>query len=121
MKYDYLREVKAENRPKMVACWDKKYFKKKNYMILLILYSLPGMVSALWNAFGLARWAWASFGAAASELLVLIGFNAFCSGMSSSNRGTYFRDLEPFDFWLDMMFIIGGYVFVIIGMWIGPE
>lgn len=120
MKYDYLREVPVKDRPKKIATWEKEFFANRKYLPWLVLASLPGLASAGWNAFVLSRWAWASFGLASTELLAVIGFTTVCSGMSSSNWGTYFKDLEPFNYWLDMMLIVGGYIFVMTGMWMGP-
>ena len=120
MKYDYLRKIPVNERPKMIASWEKGFFANKKHLTWLLIFTLPGLFSAAWNGFILSRWAWASFGFVGTEFMIITGFAALCSGMSSSNWGTYFRDLEPFNFWLDMMFFAGGYILVMIGMWVGP-
>ena len=119
MKYDYLRTSPVRERPKMVAIWGGEYFRDWRKAGCFVLLSLPSSASAAWNGFVLSRWAWAAFGFVAGELLVFAGFISICSGMASSNWGTYFRETEPVRFWLSVAICGLGYVLVMAGMWLG--
>jgi hypothetical protein len=118
MKYDYLKHMPVKSRPKMLSAWEKSYFTDGKHITCLVLASAPGVVSAIWNA-ALSRWIWAMFGLILTEALVLVGFTTICSGMASSNWGTYFRASEPMRYWTDVVIIAGFYAFAMTGMWIG--
>lgn len=118
MKYDYLKDVPVRSRPKMLSVWGKAFFTDSKRVRWLVLASFPGVASAIWNAI-LSRWVWALFGLVLSQVLVLIGFTTICSGMASSNWGTYFRSSEPGRYWAEVVFIVGAYAFVMTGMWMG--
>lgn len=119
MKYDYLRNIPVKKRPKMVAIWGKEYFSDSKNWVWILFASIPGLVSAIYNAIFLYRWWWAIFGLIVSEFLIAICFTAFCSGMTSSNWGTYFRDSEPYRYWFSITFIFVAYFFVFALMWLG--
>ena len=118
MKYDYLKDVPVRSRPRMLSVWDTAFFTDSKRVSWLVLASAPGVLSAIWNATS-SRWAWALFGFVASQFLVLIGFTTICSGMASSNWGTYFRSSEPGRYWAAVVVIACAYAFVMTGMWIG--
>ncbi len=102
----------------MLSVWEKTFFTDCRRVRWLVLASLPGVASAIWNAV-LSRWIWALFGLVLTEALVLVGFTTLCSGMASSNWGTYFRASEPVRYWTDVVIIAGFYAFAMTGMWIG--
>lgn len=96
-----LRQVPVRERPRMIAALPRGwlYFRSWRTLRWFVLLCLPGIGSALavwlrghglWQALGL----WV-LGFAAAILI----FVDFCSGMASSNIGTYFRESEPVRFW----------------------
>jgi len=119
MEYDYLKKLPVRKRPKMLSLWGKEYYRDWKKLRWFLLFSLPGALSALWNSYILDRWKWALFGFVASQFLIAIGFTFICSGMSSSNWGTYFKETEPLRYWIDLAILLCMYFFVMFGMWIG--
>ncbi len=118
MKYDYLRYMPARSRPKMLSVWEKSYFTDGKRITWLVLASMPGLLSAIMNA-ALSRWKWAVLGLIMTQGLVLTGFTTLCSGMASSNWGTYFRASEPVRYWTEVAIIAGAYAFAMTAMWMG--
>ena len=121
MKYDHLRQIQPKDRPKSLSIWGKEYFSRWKYLKWFILASIPGITNALVMGFSLNRWQWALFGFAICQYLTIVGFISLCSGTCTSNWGTYFKDKEPWPFWIHMLIISGAYVFVICLMWLGKK
>ncbi|CAB1078421.1 hypothetical protein D1AOALGA4SA_6162, partial [Olavius algarvensis Delta 1 endosymbiont] len=113
------KNLPVKKRPKMVAIWGREYFSDSRNLLWLLFASIPGLVSAIYNALFLHRWGWAIFGLTVSEFIVVICFTALCSGMISSNWGTFFRDSEPYRCWIGITFIFVAYFFVFALMWFG--
>jgi hypothetical protein len=102
----------------MLSAWEKSYFTGRKRITWFVLASVPGVLSAIWNA-AISRWMWAMIGLVLTEVMVLVGFTTICSGMASSNWGTYFRASEPGRYWTEVLIIAGAYAFAMTAMWIG--
>ena len=119
MKYDHFRCLPVEARPKMIAIWGGEYFTDGRRLKWFLLASAPGLASAITNVVWSSRWKWAIAGMIGTEWLVVAAFTALCSGMASSNWGTYFRISEPIRFWTHVGFMGLAYTLVMAGMWVG--
>jgi hypothetical protein len=119
MKYDYLRQYHPKDRPKMLPVWGNEYFMNWKYLRWFMLSSLPGIMNAFVLGFAFSKWKWSIFGFIVSQYLIMVGFVFLCSGMCSSNWGTYFKEKEPEPYWNHIKAIIGAYILVMCLMWFG--
>jgi hypothetical protein len=117
MKYEYLRSVPVEDRPKMIPLWGREYFTHWQSLRWFLLLSIPSLGSTLWNLFALGRWKGPLFGLLVCQYLVAVGFVSMCSDMCSSNWGTHFRSSEPFRFWVGLSVIVFAYTLGMGAIW----
>lgn len=114
---DDLRNVRCERRPRMIAALPDGWVYFRNWSTLrwFLVLSLPPIASAfaVWihgHGFWQAAGVW-MFGFAISIVL----FVSLCSGRSSSNTGTYFRQTEPVRYWAEIVLIVAVYIAVCCG------
>jgi hypothetical protein len=118
-EYEYLRKTPPGERPKFFRLSGKNCFADRKYLLSFLLCSVPGAVSFAWNAAVLYRWKQALLGFVISEFCLVAIFDQLCSGVASSNWGTYFRKTEPIRFWMNIIVLICAYIFILSGIWFG--
>ena len=105
MRYDHLRHMKIADRPKsQIPPYERKYFAGRRLMGFLALCLLVighgiigGVIQESW---------WALLSVAIGIAGVIVFHVSVCSGMSSSNVATYFRDSEPVRFWFSNALVL---------------
>ena len=76
------------------------YFTQWRHLRWFLLLWLPNVISFLVLLPGHHRLAEHILLAVLSPFFLAIAFVSFRSGVASSNQGTFFRDREPFRFWI---------------------
>jgi hypothetical protein len=99
MNYDKLKDIEPRQRPKMLGLpWTKECFQGPRlfiFMTAVLALIGNGMLAAI------IRDRWTPLLATFIALPFLaVTHLSVCSGFTSSNTGTYFRDREPIRFWL---------------------
>ncbi len=110
--HEQLDHVPSDQRPRMIGALPRgaSYFRRWRSLRWFLLLLVPPSASAyaFWTH-GQTVWEAAGFlllGVAPASLL----FVFLCSGMSSSNTGTYFRHREPVRFWAEVAILIAVYI-----------
>lgn len=112
LMHEHLKDIPAAERPKMVSLfpWGASCFRAWRSVRWFVGLLLPVAASAV------SLW-YRQHGLGVSLFVGLVGayvaaclFVALCSGMASSNWGTYFREREPRQYWLQV--VIAGVVYL---------
>ena len=104
LMHEHLKEIPVERRPKMLPLLPggASYFRvwRSLRWFLVLLVPVAGSAVSLWSR---------KHGIGLSLIVGVLGifvaaslFVDLCSGMTSSNWGTYFRQTEPKRYWLQV-------------------
>ncbi|MEO5915016.1 MAG: hypothetical protein ABIS50_12350 [Luteolibacter sp.] len=105
--HEELKDIPVAQRPKMVSLfpWGTSYFREWHSLRWFLALLVPVTASAV------SFW-FRKHGIGTSISIGLVGayfaaclFVALCSGMASSNWGTYFRQSEPTQYWIQVAVI----------------
>jgi hypothetical protein len=99
MKYQNLKGIPVKERPrKLLPAYSVEYFQGWYLIIflsvlLLIVFNgiIAGVIQQSW---------WFILGVLIAAAGYLAVFVSICSGVTSSNIGTYFRETEPVRYWI---------------------
>jgi hypothetical protein len=99
MKYQNLKDMPVKERPrKLLPAYSIEYFKGWYLIIflsVLLLIVLNGTMAGVTQQ----NW-WVILGVLIAAAGYLAVFVSICSGVTSSNIGTYFRETEPVRYWI---------------------
>jgi hypothetical protein len=110
MRYQYLRDRPIKSRPRNLLPDYSVEYLRGWYLIIflcvLLLIVLNGTIAGIIQH----NW-WAILGVIIACVGYLAVFTSLCSGMISTNIGTYFRETEPFRYW-----ITTGIITIMVGL-----
>jgi len=117
MKYDQLKELPIQKRPKMLAPdWNIKYFQGSCFFPVLIIATISIMNGILSICYG-------------KRLFIVIFYNmvgipaallthlSICSGFSSCNTGSYFKATEPIRYRINTGLTLVFYILSQLAIW----
>jgi lipopolysaccharide export LptBFGC system permease protein LptF len=101
MMHKQLKDIPVSERAKMVSLfpWGVPFFREWRLLRWFLASLLPVMASALSPWFREHRLGTSLFIGILGAYLAACLFVALCSGMTSSNWGTFFRQSEPTQYW----------------------
>ncbi len=117
MKYQNFKDMPVKERPrKLLPAYSLEYFHGWYLIIflsLLLLIVFNGIIAGVIQQ----SW-WFILGVLIAAAGYLAVFVSICSGVTSSNIGTYFRETEPVRYWITNGIITFIVCLVCIAVWI---
>ena len=113
--YKGLESVPPSERPEGIPIFPDglKYFRRWNTLKWFLALMIPVICSAV-AAYVHGHGVWQAVGEVVLGSAFALGlFHTLCSGVASSNLGTYFRRTEPDAYWFDVCILTFAYLFIV--------